>query len=123
VVSGGKPATTHVKVLNRYRAHTLLQLNLETGRTHQIRVHLANMRHPIVGDSAYGGRPLLPADALPHLVTAIQQFKVQALQARKLAFDHPKSGELTSFEVPLRQEMADLIDLLAEDSRLAKEGG
>jgi 23S rRNA pseudouridine1911/1915/1917 synthase len=99
VVAGGKPAVTHYRVRERLAAHTLLECRLETGRTHQIRVHLASIGHPIEGDPVYGGRG-------PRL------FARQALHAWKLAFLHPRSGEAVRFESPLPHDMQELLQRL-----------
>jgi 23S rRNA pseudouridine1911/1915/1917 synthase len=87
VVRGGKPALTHYRVRERFPAHALLECDLETGRTHQIRVHLASIGHPLEGDPVYGGRG---ARRLPR----------QALHAWKLAFVHPRTGKLLRFTAP-----------------------
>jgi len=117
LASGGKPAVTHYRVLSRYRAHTLLAVLLETGRTHQIRVHMASVGFPIVGDPVYGGRPRLPRAAGPELVDCLRGFRHQALHALRLRFTHPASGEPVSFEAPLPADMRALILALEQDSR------
>lgn len=96
VVPGGKPAVTHYRVVERFAAHTLLQCDLETGRTHQIRVHLASLGHPIEGDPAYGGR----GDRL---------LGRQALHAWRLAFAHPRDRRPVRFESPLPDDMQALL--------------
>ena len=96
VVSDGRPAVTHYQVLERFPAHTLLAVRLETGRTHQIRVHLAHLRHPLVGDTLYGARPRLPKGASRPWSTALQGFPRQALHAIRLGLDHPETGEPVS---------------------------
>jgi len=117
VVSGGKPALTHYRVEARFRAHSLLRVQLETGRTHQIRVHLAHRHHPIVGDPVYGGRLRLPAGASAALVTALQGFRRQALHATRLALQHPLSGEPVSWEAPMPADMTQLVEVLRADAR------
>ncbi len=115
VHSGGKPAVTHYRVVERFRAHTHVRCRLETGRTHQIRVHLAHRRFPLVGDPLYGGRLKLPAGAGEGLKTLLREFPRQALHARKLAFLHPGSGETVEFRAPLPDDLLLLIDYLRDD--------
>jgi len=117
VVPSGKSAVTHYRVLERFRAHSYLQVNLETGRTHQIRVHMANIRYPLIGDPAYGGRLRLPAGASPALRQQLRGFCRQALHARRLGFVHPASGDWVEWE---REVPADMADLLAELRRDAE---
>jgi 23S rRNA pseudouridine1911/1915/1917 synthase len=116
VVAGGKPARTHYRVVERYRAHTLLRLRLETGRTHQIRVHMAHIHCPVVGDPVYGGRPRLPRGAGEALRTVLQNFRRQALHAERLALVHPGSGEPVSWEAPVPPDMQALIETLRTDA-------
>lgn len=115
--SGGRRAVTHYRVLARYRAHTLLGVLLETGRTHQIRVHMASIGFPIVGDPVYGGRPRLPRGASHGLIDCLQGLRRQALHAFRLSFAHPASGEPMCFEAPLPADLRTLIDALADDRR------
>lgn len=112
----GKPAVTHYRVRERFRAHTRLRLRLETGRTHQIRVHMAHIHHPLVGDPLYGGRPRLPAGASAELVTMLRQFDRQALHAALLRLHHPLTGEEMSWQAPLPEDMEQLLTVLREDS-------
>ena len=108
----GKPAVTHFQVARRFGHYSLLDLQLETGRTHQIRVHMAHIRHPLLGDPVYGGRARLPAGIDPALAAIVQAFPRQALHARRLRLVHPGSGESRSFEAPLPDDMRQLIDAL-----------
>lgn len=117
VVESGKRAVTHYRVAEKYRALTLLNVKLETGRTHQIRVHLSHIRHPIIGDTLYGGRVQLSKGMTPELITYLRQFKRQALHACKLGFTHPTSGEWVQFEAPLPTDMTTLVQLLRDDKR------
>ena len=114
VVAGGKPAVTHYRVLRRFRAHTLLRVKLETGRTHQIRVHLAHLRLPLLGDPIYGGRPRLPPEASPQCLEAIRNFQRQALHAARLALTHPVSGERLEWRADTPADLADLLAALSE---------
>ncbi len=108
----GKPAVTHYRVLERFPAHTLLGVQLESGRTHQIRVHMAHLRHPVFGDPVYGGRLQLPAGADEELKTLMRGFQRQALHARRLILQHPAGGREMRFESPLPPDMAELLDAL-----------
>ncbi len=114
VVANGKPAVTHYRVQNRFRAHALLQIKLETGRTHQIRVHMAHMRFPLVGDPVYGGRPRVPAGASSHCLDVIQRFKRQALHATRLALYHPVTGEPLEWRAAIPADLAELLSVLKE---------
>jgi 23S rRNA pseudouridine1911/1915/1917 synthase len=116
VVSGGKPARTRYRVMERYRAHSLVRLQLETGRTHQIRVHMAHIHCPIVGDPVYGGRLRLPRGAGEALREALQTFRRQALHALRLSLAHPGSGEPVSWEVPPPADLQALIEVLRQDA-------
>ena len=100
--------------LERYRAHTLLRLRLETGRTHQIRVHMAWLGYPLVGDPLYGGRLKLPKQASARLQQSLRQFKRQALHAAELGLLHPRSGEPMHWTAPMPADMYTLLDLLRE---------
>lgn len=113
----GREAITHYRVAQRYRGHTHVRLQLETGRTHQIRVHMAHIRYPLVGDRVYGGRMLLPKGATPALIEALRGFKRQALHAARLAFEHPVSGKPVECVAPLPEDMRGLLDVLAKDLR------
>jgi 23S rRNA pseudouridine1911/1915/1917 synthase len=115
VRSDGRKAVTHYRIERRFRGHTLARVHLETGRTHQIRVHLAHVGYPIVGDPTYGGRKKLPAGATPELVQALQTFPRQALHAARLTLTHPKSGKRVTYEAPLPQDLTGLLDVLARD--------
>ena len=116
VVESGKPAVTHYRVLERFPAHTLVEARLETGRTHQIRVHMAYIHHPLVGDPLYGGRFRLPAGASEALAEALRKFRRQALHARRLEFTHPASGEPVGWEAELPADFEHLLAVLREAS-------
>lgn len=116
VRSGGKPAVTHYRVVRRYRSHTDVRVSLETGRTHQIRVHMAHIGYPLVGDRVYGGRLKLPRGAGEELVRVLRGFRRQALHARRLAFRHPRSKETVTFEAPIPRDYHDLLEALALDA-------
>ena len=116
VVESGKPAVTHYRVLERFPAHTLVEARLETGRTHQIRVHMAYIHHPLVGDPLYGGRFRLPAGASEALAEALRKFRRQALHARRLEFIHPASGEPVGWEAGLPADFEHLLAVVREAS-------
>jgi len=123
VTESGREAITHYRVRERFRSHTLVECKLETGRTHQIRVHMAHVRHPLVGDPLYGGNLRLPRGATEVLVEALRGFKRQALHAESLAFVHPASGETLSFSSTLPEDMVRLLASLREDSAEAVAKG
>jgi len=114
----GREAVTHYRVLHRYRGHTHVRLQLETGRTHQIRVHMAHIHYPLVGDRAYGGRLLLPKGASPALIEALRAFKRQALHAARLAFEHPMTHKAVDVTAELPSDMQALLKSLAADAKL-----
>src|SRR5712671_6489691 len=107
----GREAVTHYRLEERFRGHTLLRVQLETGRTHQIRVHLAHVGFPIVGDAVYGGRRRQVAGAGEELRAALQGFRRQALHAQRLAFDHPVTGRHHTFEAPLPADLRALLEV------------
>ena len=115
VNSNGKPAITHYRVNERYRLHTKLKVKLETGRTHQIRVHMAYINHPLVGDPVYAGRFKIPAASDELFVEALRNFKRQALHARHLGLIHPASKEFIEWDVEVPQDMLDLQNILRLD--------
>jgi len=115
----GRPAVTHYRVLERFRAHTYLRVKLETGRTHQIRLHLSHIKYPIVGDPVYGGRFGLPRGATPELSETLRGFKRQALHAATLGFEHPRTGKTLSLHSPVPEDFALLLAALREDAREA----
>nr|WP_296752175.1 23S rRNA pseudouridine(1911/1915/1917) synthase RluD [Thioalkalivibrio sp.] len=116
VVSGGKPAVTHYRVLQRLRAHSLLQVRLDTGRTHQIRVHMAQIGHPVVGDPVYGGRPRPVRDMQPEAAQVLSAFRRQALHAAVLGLAHPVTEEECRFEAPLPADFQSLLGALEKDA-------
>jgi 23S rRNA pseudouridine1911/1915/1917 synthase len=116
VRSDGREAVTHYRVEKKFRAHTLARVRLETGRTHQIRVHLAHIGYPIVGDPVYGGRKRVPKGATPALLAALDVFKRQALHAARLSFTHPKSGKAVAYEAPLPKDLSGLLTALEKDA-------
>jgi 23S rRNA pseudouridine1911/1915/1917 synthase len=118
VIDGGKEAVTHYRVRERFRAHSLIQCNLETGRTHQIRVHMAHIGHPLVGDQLYGNGLRLPRGASQELIDALRGFRRQALHAEKLGFDHPITGEYLEFDSPRPADQDALIEALRADTVL-----
>ncbi|HET7650020.1 MAG TPA: 23S rRNA pseudouridine(1911/1915/1917) synthase RluD [Gammaproteobacteria bacterium] len=115
VREGGREAVTHYRVIRRYRAHTHLGVKLETGRTHQIRVHLAHIHHPLLGDPVYGRRLAIPRDANDAFVEALRAFRRQALHARRLGLAHPVTGEFMRWDAPLPEDMQHLLQALETD--------
>ena len=119
----GKDAVTHFRLRERFRAHTLLECRLETGRTHQIRVHMAHLKHPIVGDPLYGGSLKLPKGATPELVEALRGFRRQALHAETLEFAHPVTGEPIRCSAPMPADMQAMVQVLHDDAKAAAAAG
>ena len=113
VISDGKEARTHYSVLERFEGHSHVRLRLETGRTHQIRVHMAHIRFPIVGDDTYAGRFRIHKGVTPELRDAVQNFGRQALHARELGLIHPATGEMVSWASELPDDMQSLLAALA----------
>ncbi len=120
VRADGRTAVTHYRVVKRFRGHTLVRAELETGRTHQIRVHLAHIGFPVVGDPLYAGRRRQPAGASPGLVVELGAFKRQALHAAHLALAHPATGRRVEWEAPLPNDMARLLAALDADQQEAR---
>ena len=116
VQDSGKPAVTHYRVIKRFAAHTYISVRLESGRTHQIRVHFAWKRHPLVGDPVYGGRLAMPAGASARLQEVLRSFRRQALHAARLQFTHPTTGETVNLEVPLPADFEELLQALERDA-------
>ncbi|MGL9759981.1 MAG: 23S rRNA pseudouridine(1911/1915/1917) synthase RluD [Symbiopectobacterium sp.] len=117
----GKPAVTHYRIMEHFRNHMRLRLRLETGRTHQIRVHMAHINHPLVGDQLYGSPLRLPKRASEELVTALRTFDRQALHATMLLLCHPISGIEMEWHAPIPQDMVDLIKVLKADAEAFKK--
>jgi 23S rRNA pseudouridine1911/1915/1917 synthase len=117
VVASGKEAVTHYRIVNRFKHHTLLSVNLETGRTHQIRVHLAHSHYPIVGDPLYSRSPVLPPESSSTLQDILRHFKRQALHAARLGFVHPVRAEPVEWSCPLPSDMQHLVDVLAAEEK------
>jgi 23S rRNA pseudouridine1911/1915/1917 synthase len=116
VREGGRESVTHYRVIRRYRAHTHVRVQLETGRTHQIRVHLAHAGYPIIGDRVYGGRLTLPRGASEELKAALRAFPRQALHAARLEFAHPVTRKQVECVAPLPEDMQDLLRVLEQDA-------
>jgi 23S rRNA pseudouridine1911/1915/1917 synthase len=114
VLRNGRDAITHYRVIDRFKSHTHVKAILETGRTHQIRVHLSHIGYSLVGDSIYGGRVRYPKRASESLKNELLNFKRQALHSKKLTLKHPKSGELLSWKIPLPEDMIKLLNVLKE---------
>ena len=115
VTEAGKEARTHYRVVKRFRGHTHIRVNLETGRTHQIRVHMAHIKYPLLGDSVYGRRLRNPKGASEQLLSALRGFKRQALHAGKLGLIHPASGEHMEWEADIPDDMQVMIQVLSDD--------
>ena len=112
----GRDATTHYRLRERYRAHTALECRLETGRTHQIRVHMQHLKHPILGDPLYGGALKLPKGASDELVAVLRGFRRQALHAETLEFAHPVNGAPVRCTAPVPEDMQQLMRALRQDA-------
>ena len=111
----GKPAVTHYRIMENYRNYTRLRLRLETGRTHQIRVHMAHIAHPLLGDQTYGGRPRPPKNASEDFMEVLRNFKRQALHAVMLRLAHPITGEMMEWYAPLPEDFVELLNALKAD--------
>ena len=117
VTFSGRPSVTHYRVMEKFRLHTRLRLRLETGRTHQIRVHMAHITHPLVGDPVYGGRPRPPKNASEELRDMLRQFKRQALHAAMLSLYHPITGVQMTWHADVPEDMVALADILRTDTK------
>jgi len=117
VRQSGKFAVTHYRVAQRFARHTLIQAKLETGRTHQIRVHMAHIRYPLLGDQVYGGRFQMPAGCNEQLEQELRNFKRQALHAAKLGLVHPVTEEYLEWEQPMPDDMIRLLQALADNEQ------
>ena len=112
VLRGGKDAVTHYRVVGRYANHTHVKAILETGRTHQIRVHLSHIGYPLVGDKLYGGRVRFPKKASQEMKDALKAFQRQALHSKKLTLKHPTLGNVMSWKIELPEDMDRILDVL-----------
>jgi 23S rRNA pseudouridine1911/1915/1917 synthase len=119
----GRESVTHYRVIERFRAHTHVRVMLETGRTHQIRVHMAHAGYPIVGDATYGRRLAMPKGVSARLEAALRGFRRQALHAARLTFEHPSTGAACEFAAPLPDDMVELLAALREDAAAARARG
>jgi len=115
VVRNGKPAVTHYRVAERFRAHTHIKVQLETGRTHQIRVHMAHQRFPLIGDPVYGGRLRLPPESGEVLIQMLRGFSRQALHASRLGLVHPQTGEYMEWQAAIPEDIEQLLAVLRQD--------
>ncbi len=121
VRESGREAVTHYRVIERFRRHTWVRVTLETGRTHQIRLHLAHAGYPLVGDPVYGRRLVIPKGATPQLDAALRAFRRQALHAAKLVFPHPQDGRTVEVEAPLPADFKELVAALRRDAAAARK--
>jgi len=121
VTISGRPSVTHYRVMEKFRLHTRLRLRLETGRTHQIRVHMAHITHPLVGDPAYGGRPRPPKNATTELREVLKAFRRQALHAAMLSLFHPITGEEMTWHADVPDDMVTLTNILRQDTKLNEQ--
>lgn len=117
VRENGKEAVSHYRIGEKFRVHTLVSVQLETGRTHQIRVHMSSIGYPLMGDVTYGGRPKFPPKCEESLRVAISGFKRQALHAWQLTLEHPESGEVCQWRSELPDDMTGMLKLLREDTQ------
>jgi 23S rRNA pseudouridine1911/1915/1917 synthase len=117
VRQSGKEAVTHYRVVQRFKQYTLIQLQLETGRTHQIRVHMAHIRYPLLGDPVYGGRFQMPPHCSLELEQVLRSFKRQALHAAKLGLQHPETDDYVEWEQPMPDDMVNLVQALTDNER------
>jgi 23S rRNA pseudouridine1911/1915/1917 synthase len=118
VTFSGRPSVTHYRVMEKFRLHTRLRLRLETGRTHQIRVHMAHITHSLAGDPVYGGRPRPPKNASEELREMLRQFKRQALHAAMLSLYHPITGVQMTWHADVPEDMVALADMLRKDTKI-----
>ena len=114
ISKSGKEAITHYRVINRFKSHTYVKVILETGRTHQIRIHLSHIGHPLIGDPTYGGRVRFPKKACQELKEVLNIFGRQALHSKKLSLIHPVSGESMTWKTDLPDDMKELLNILTE---------
>jgi len=114
-VMGGKEAVSHYRVLEHFREHSRVRVKLETGRTHQIRVHMAYLGFPLIGDPTYGERLRIPKKMIDEIVDVLRGFKRQALHAGALSLTHPMTGKVMKWKAPMPDDMVDLIDALRDD--------
>ena len=115
VTPSGRHAVTHYTIKDEYRGHSLVEITLETGRTHQIRVHFTSIHHPLACDPVYGKQQAMPKALSESLKSALQAFPRQALHAKQLEFAHPVTGETLRFQAPIPQDMKDLMQALEDD--------
>jgi 23S rRNA pseudouridine1911/1915/1917 synthase len=116
VVASGKPATTHFRHIRRFSGFSHLEVSLESGRTHQIRVHMQHIGHPLVGDPVYGRSRQGKKGLSEALIRAIRTFPRQALHARRLRLSHPSSSRQVSFEAPRPTDLEGLLAILAREA-------
>ncbi len=116
VIPNGRHAVTHYRIVRRFPGHTHLRVRLETGRTHQIRVHMAHIRHPVLGDPVYAGRSRPPSGVSAHCLETLQGFRRQALHAARLGLQHPSSGQYVEWQAELPKDMQQLLTVLEAEA-------
>ena len=114
ISKNGKHALTHFRILRKFKQHTYIGLRLDTGRTHQIRVHMSHIKYPLLGDPLYGKRLIIPQSASKTLQSKLQQFKRQALHANKIILSHPVSHEKLTVKSKIPEDIVSILEALSD---------